>query len=202
MSSNPHGPDPRFDPLRAVLSSPPHAPDPSPKDGNYQAAVAVVLRGCEDLELLLIKRARSPSDPWSGHMAFPGGKREPGDRSLLHTAIRETHEETGVALRPDRHHLGRLSLVDPATRRLPPLTITPFVFGVAGGSVARAASSEVDRVFWVPISQLLNPASRGTYRYDAGDMVRRFPSFNVQDQVVWGLTYRVLEEFLERMRRL
>lgn len=191
-----HDPDPRFVSVRSALpagSPTSDAPEPAHRG---QAAVALVLRSRHDLELLLIKRAESEGDPWSGHMALPGGRRDPSDPSLLHTAVRETHEETGVVLGTDGQHLGRLSRLDPASRRLPDLSVTPFVFGVPGETRAHVASHEVDQVFWVPLRTFRDPSVAGRYRYRAGDLVRVFPSFNVEGQVVWGLTYRVLEEFL------
>jgi 8-oxo-dGTP pyrophosphatase MutT (NUDIX family) len=161
----------------------------------WEAAVSLVLRARADLELLLIKRAESHGDPWSGHMALPGGRKDPQDESLLHTAVRETLEETGVSLGATRH-LGQLTRVDPATRRLPRLAVTPHVFGVPADTEAHVASHEVASVLWVPLSTLRDPAVADTYRHDAGALIRLFPSFNVAGEVVWGLTYRVLEEFL------
>ncbi len=196
MSSYPI--DARFASLKSRLSAPLPS-DPTVPEGHAQAAVSLVLRSRDELELLLIKRAESPSDPWSGHMALPGGKREHSDESLLHTAVRETLEETGLALGGNGEHLGRLTRLDPSTRRLPPLTITPYVFGVSGDAEAHAESFEVDAVFWVPLPTLRDPASAGVFRYRAGDLIRRFPSFTVEGQAVWGLTYRVLEEFLQRI---
>lgn len=172
------------------------APDPT-LDGIREAAVALVLRSRQELELLLIKRAQSEGDPWSGHMALPGGRRDAEDRSLLHTAVRETMEETGVVLGTDGRHLGRLSRLDPVSKKLPPLSVTPFVFGVPPDTEAEVASHEVESVFWVPLSTLRDPGTAGTYRYRSEELIRIFPTFNVQGQVVWGLTYRVLEEFLE-----
>ena len=178
------------------LSLPPIEPS---VNGAREAAVSLVLRGRDDLELLLIKRAEAEADPWSGHMALPGGRREPDDPSLLHTAVRETLEETGVVLGTDLGHLGRLSRLDPVSRRLPPLSVTPFVFGVAADTEALVASYEVEAVFWVPLSTFRDPGTAGTYRYRSDTLTRIFPTFNVEGQMVWGLTYRVLEEFLETM---
>ena len=102
-----------------------------------------------------------------------------------------------MALETDGRHLGRLSRLDPTSRKLPPLTVTPFVFGVRAETEAVVASSEVEAVFWVPLSALRDPRAAGTFRYRSEDLVIPFPTFNVEGQVVWGLTYRVLEEFLE-----
>ena len=76
-----------------------HRPEPVPAETHQKAAVAVVLReGPRSAEVLLIERAHHPDDPWSGHMAFPGGRMEAGDDSTRTTAARETLEEVGVSL--------------------------------------------------------------------------------------------------------
>lgn len=193
---DPYG-DPMFHAVRDALQSLTDAPIPVADPERRQAAVSLVLRSGPDPELLLIRRAEARGDPWSGQMALPGGRHDPDDPSLLHTAVRETLEETGVLLETAGHHLGRLSRLDPATRRLPAVSVTPFVFGVGSQTSAHVASREVAEVFWVPLATLRSPDSAGTHRHRHGDLIRLFPSFNVMGQVVWGLTYRVLEEFLE-----
>src|SRR5436305_12336697 len=103
-------------------------------DGSRRlAAIALVLRpasgplGEIDPELLMIKRAEAEGDPWSGHVACPGGRMDPGDRDLAHTATRETWEETGVDLAADGRVLGTLDDISPRTPSLPPIVIRPFV---------------------------------------------------------------------------
>ena len=162
-----------------------------------QAAVALIVRGDTELEALLIKRADSERDPWSGHMALPGGRRDDADETLLATAIRETMEEVGLDL--DRHArlLGRLDAVGPASRRLPPLMVTPFVFGVDDGAKAYAASPEVADVFWVPVRELSSPDVRSTVEIPLPGGPREFSCYRVAGEVVWGLTYRMLEKFLD-----
>ena len=83
--------------------------------GRRQASVALMLRERNlGLELLVIRRAENELDPWSGHMALPGGGREPADESVYDTARRETLEEIGVDLYEGRS-LGRLDDVGPHT---------------------------------------------------------------------------------------
>lgn len=180
---------------------------PDPEGRN--AAVAVVARpplGTDDpqtadCDLLLIRRATSPRDPWSGQMALPGGRLDPADPTLVAAAVRETREETGLALDPASHLVGRLPAVRPASVRLPSLTIWPFVFGVAPGACARAASPEVASVHWLSARALSDPRNRGRYRDSVGAETPSaetpsFPCIRIDGQVVWGLTYRVLDTFL------
>lgn len=165
------------------------------------AAVALALRpppdcadpSVEDADVLLIRRAVSRRDPWSGHMALPGGRWEAGDATLAATAIRETWEETGL---DPGAPIGSLPPVRPATPRLPPLTIWPFVFRAPASAQARAASPEVASAHWLSIRRLRDKPRRGVYRHPVGGESRSFPCFRFDGHVVWGLTYRILDQFL------
>lgn len=162
-----------------------------------RAAVAVILRPAEaGLELLFIRRAEDPRDPWSGQMAFPGGRSEPGDADLRFTAIRETAEEIGLDLLRDAEYLGSLDEVRAMARLRPMnLAITPFVFYLAGGGAHTTVGAEVTSVHWLPLGSLRSPESRSSveYRHEGG--VQNFPSLRVHDLVIWGLTYRMLGSF-------
>ena len=199
MTEGPLETDPRFWVLSEALAS--YAGDEDDPllldEGYLQAAVAVVLRPGAGLELLLIKRAQSERDPWSGHMALPGGRRDATDEDLLTTAVRETREETGVDLARHGRSLGRLDVVAPVSPRLPKLTISPFVFGVAHGAQARVASHEIEQVYWVPVDRLRDPGTQGTVEIPLPGGARHFPCYRVADEVVWGLTHRILTQFLE-----
>lgn len=191
--------DPRFWVLSEALASyASDANDPLVLGGRYlQASVALVLRARDPLELLLIKRATSERDPWSGHMALPGGRRDDSDSDLEATARRETLEETGVDLDSGAKSLGRLDDVEPSSPRLPRLTISPFVFGVPRNVEARVASREIEQVFWVPIDRLRDPRSRGNVEIPLPGGARSFPAFDVSGELVWGLTYRIIARFLD-----
>ncbi len=168
--------------------------------GRIHAAVSLVLRIRDSLEVLLIRRAEADGDPWSGHMALPGGRRDPGDGSLLETALRETREETDLSLDRVGCALGRLEPLRPGNERLPPIAIFPFVFGMPGESEARAASREVDEIHWVPLAALLDPAAVATEPITHDGATRDFPCFRVEGRAVWGLTYRILTDFLGRLK--
>lgn len=199
MTRGPLETDPRFWVLSEALASyASDEDDPLLFDEAYlQAAVAVVLRAQPTLEVLLIKRAQSERDPWSGHMALPGGRRDPDDDDLRMTAVRETAEETGVDL--DRHgrSLGRLDIVAPSSPRLPKLTISPFVFGVGPEVRAHVASHEIEQIYWVPVDHLRDPTTHGTVGIPLPGGTRAFPCYEVAGEIVWGLTHRILTQFLE-----
>lgn len=189
--------DPRFWILREALASYASDPDDPPvdEDDRVQAAVSLLVRAGDPLDILIIKRARHEGDPWSGHMALPGGRQEPRDATLFATAERETLEETGVDLSRGAR-LGRLESVTPHSTDLPRLTIHPFVYGVHADTGARVASPEVEAVHWVALAELRDPENVGTVRISLREGARDFPCLRVAGEVVWGLTWRILQDFL------
>jgi 8-oxo-dGTP pyrophosphatase MutT (NUDIX family) len=189
---------PRIQRLQTALGAHTVTPGAAPSDSSrFEAAVALVLRDRGGLDVLLIKRAEIDGDPWSGHMALPGGRRDAGDSTLRETAIRETLEETGVELASRSIHLGRLSDVAPQSPRLPPMYITPHVFAVPRDSDAAPNPREVDEVLWVPLTTLASPRVRGEVTIRFENESREFPALKVEGRIVWGLTHRILTEFLD-----
>ena len=189
-------PDTRLSRLADRLSGQPeHRSAPEPPDGYTEAAVSLILRASAEIEVLLIKRAESERDPWSGDVALPGGRRDAGDASLAQTAIRETSEETGVELSSSGWPLGRLAQVTPSHPTSPRITITPYVFGVPAKTEASANSAEVDQVLWVPLPVLLDPKTRGATTIPLRQGPADFPCYEVDGHVIWGLTFGILSEF-------
>ena len=164
------------------------------------ASVALVVRPRPaDLELLLIKRAVFAGDPWSGHMAFPGGRRDPADSSSLETALRETREEVGVDLRGAGMLLGRLDDVQPRSGA-PPVVVTPYVFAV-GPETETRPNAEVDRAIWAPLRHLADPEAEVEYLHAlTGGASLRFPAIGFQEHVIWGITHRIILQFLDISR--
>ena len=165
-----------------------------------RAAILLVLRARDDgdPELLMIKRAESDGDPWSGHIACPGGRMERTDRDLSATAVRETHEETGIDVAQDGRVLGQLDDLRPRSPLLPPIIIRPFV-AIVRADVTIVASAEVARAFWVPLSALREGGAWGTGLVHASGRQRNVSTFQHGEHVVWGLTERVLRQFLTHL---
>jgi len=166
------------------------APDARP------AAVALVLlEGPHGLEILLIRRAERADDPWSSQIALPGGRYGAGDRDLEATAVRETREETGVDL-SGAERLGVLDDLHPRTPILPPVVVRPFVFALAR-RVPLVPSDEVQRAFWLPVRQLSEPGVRREVTLTLRGGPRTFPAYLVDEELIWGMTERILTPFVE-----
>jgi len=143
----------------------------------------------------MIKRAEFEGDPWSGHVAFPGGRQEPDDQSLERTAIRETWEETAIDIARDGAILGALDEVSPRTPTVRRVVVRPYVAAVVH-DVAIVESPEVAAAFWVPLSALRETAAWMTAEVQSHGQLLTVPAFAHGEYVVWGLTERVLRGFL------
>lgn len=162
-----------------------------------QAAVTLMLRETTfTAELLIIKRAERIGDPWSGHLALPGGRAEPHDADLLATAARETYEEIGIDLLRDGRFIGQLPLIKPANPRLPQIEITPLV-ALAPSQVSFQLSEEVDDLFWLPIEPLKRDGLSDVYEMRFGDLLKKWPAYPSKLGPIWGITERILTDFLK-----
>jgi len=150
------------------------------------AAVAVLLKQeKEDFSVFFVKRVENAADPWSGQMAFPGGKREEKDVNLKQTVVRETLEETGINLLDGCRFLGVLTTLQ--SRPRPDLRILPFVVLVEHEPRVRLNRKELEDFCWIPFEELVQ--SKTLVEFDSGE----FPACSVRNRVIWGLTYRILE---------
>ncbi len=190
-----------IDQIRAALERQRHEPAefaPAP----HQAAVAMILAdGDNGLEVCFILRAERAGDPWSGQVAFPGGRAGLGDSDAHAVAERETWEEIGLPLAP-AHRLGPLP-VRPVERPEASLTLSPFVYYVGDSDKAAARARqrhEVAAVFWVPLRHLFDAAAATELEYSVAGAPTLFPGIKFKDHVIWGLTLRVLDSFADITR--
>jgi 8-oxo-dGTP pyrophosphatase MutT (NUDIX family) len=175
-----------------------HEPREEPTtERTRHAAVAAVLRYASSdgwPEVLLIRRTSHPHDPWSGHMAFPGGRHDDSDRDLLHTARRETEEEVGVDLASDADFFGRLDDVQAISRARPmDLIIVPHVFVLRREVALIPDAAEVAEALWAPIRPMVEGEIDTTRRYEREGVNLELPGYRVGSNVVWGLTYSMLQ---------
>lgn len=164
-----------------------------------RASVAIVLgAGAAGTQLLLIQRATRDDDPWSGHMALPGGRRDPDDADALATAVRETREEVGIDLSANAEPIGGLDELRAVARNRPlDLVISPMVFALHRPVTLALSPREVDSAVWVPLAFLASPGARATHRRTLDDISSEFPAFRYEHYTIWGLTHRILKGFLE-----
>jgi 8-oxo-dGTP pyrophosphatase MutT (NUDIX family) len=168
-----------------------------------RASVAAILRDAgagRDAELLLIRRAERAGDPWSGHMAFPGGRRDEADATLLATAVRETREEVGIDLDAHGTLLAELPELPAVARGVRTgLTITPFVFALHRDVALTFSPEEVADALWTPFGPLARGEGAGIMPYEHEGYRLELPCLHVEGRVVWGLTYRMLQMLLEAL---
>ncbi len=178
--------------IRRCLSSAPSKPS-APAD-TRQAAVAVILRDRAGVtEVLFIKRATKDGDPWSGHMAFPGGHKDPEDVDLLSAAIRETDEEIGLDI-SRAPVIGSLPAQRPMSVRRTML-VQPFVFEIEGDP-SFTPNHEVADVVWTPLAPMYTGENHAVESPDGG--VMQFNGFRLSGRhFVWGMTYRMVQTFFE-----
>jgi 8-oxo-dGTP diphosphatase len=164
---------------------------PLSKTQEAGAAVALLLKPTSRcVKALFVERAESPADPWSGQMALPGGKREGKDQSLKDTIVRETLEETNINLLNRCRFLGVLSTVESAIR--PELKILPFVI-LLEHEPSIKLNAELKSFMWISPEALIQ--NKGIVKFAFGE----FPAYIVGNSVIWGVTYRILEDFTHNL---
>jgi 8-oxo-dGTP pyrophosphatase MutT (NUDIX family) len=152
------------------------------------AAVALLLKSVDQgLYVFFVKRVENPSDPWSGQMALPGGKRNKADRNLKQTVIRETLEETNINLLDCCRFLGVMEQLR-STRR-PEMKVLPFVILVEYEPSIKL-NEELERFVWISPRELAQHKS--IVKFSFGER----PAYVVGKNVIWGLTYKILEKFV------
>ncbi|MBM4205421.1 MAG: CoA pyrophosphatase [Gammaproteobacteria bacterium] len=167
-----------------------------PGEATRQAAVAIVLREHQGHpQALFIQRAIKAGDPWSGHMAFPGGHRDPDDAGLKEAAMRETLEETGLDLGSARW-LGALNHERAQPRgRVLDMLIAPHIFEI-DGDPRFTPNHEVADVVWAPLSRMARNELHDTEKRPVLGNMTVFNGYRLAGgHFVWGLTYRILKSF-------
>lgn len=163
-----------------------------------KAGVAVIIKKSgQGYQLLLIKRSTKIKDPWSGHVAFPGGHYEEKDSSIFNTVVRETREETGIDLLKNTKYLFPLSLSSPLN--MPELKVYPFVFELIE-DVNIIYNEEVEEYYWIPINSL--EREKGIVEFEGFKREVNMYTYEYKGKkiVIWGLTKRILDKLLTKMK--
>jgi 8-oxo-dGTP pyrophosphatase MutT (NUDIX family) len=163
-----------------------------------RSAVAIILQVRDgELCILMIKRAEREGDPWSGHMAFPGGRMDKADAHGFAVAVRETEEEIGLTLGDDDQCIGRLSDIITRPRKGPfGMTVTPFVFRLER-EVRFSPNYEVAEVIWVPLEFLLDTDNREVMVWKHKRLKMTMPCYYYEGRCIWGLSLMMLDELMD-----
>ncbi|MFO7577325.1 MAG: CoA pyrophosphatase [Pelovirga sp.] len=168
-----------------------------PEEGLHRAAVAMLLRPApQGTEVLFIRRAEHELDPWSGDLAFPGGRIDLTDAGPRAAAERETREEIGLSLTP-ADYLGRS---DDLAGAYLSIHISCFVYRLPDPH-AFVLNGEVVDLFWVPLATLLDPQRNRRQCFHYRGAGREHPVIDLpewSERPLWGITYRLLQNFLGR----
>lgn len=160
----------------------------SEPDEESHAAVAILIRPTDDdLEFFLVKRAVVDGDPWSGDMAFPGGKRSPSDRDLVETASRETLEETAIDIR-EKSKLGYMKPIFSSVRTN--MKVQPVVYLFDEDPEVKL-NYELTRFIWAPLKDLVESRTEEEVKGWMGEI------YKYDGEVVWGLTFKMLKHLIE-----
>ncbi len=169
-----------------------------------KAAVAAVLRHARTgAELLFIRRAEHPRDPWSGQMGLPGGRVDPGDGTPLAAAVRETREELGLDLERAARPLGRLTEVRTHLGEgALPRSVVPFGFALAEPAATGRfeLNHEVAEVVWIPLTFLADAANRESFEHTWRGTPLVLPCYHYGGRKIWGLTLWIVDELLALTR--
>jgi len=153
-----------------------------------EAGVLVAITDEDDPSLLLTRRSVQLSTH-KGEVAFPGGKRDPEDDSIITTALREAEEE--VALPRDQVRV--LGELDQVVSRFG-YRVTPVLGIIPPGLVLKPSPAELDALFHVPLSYFRQPPSG---YFERGSV--RIPSYDFNEFHIWGLTAMMIAEMMNNL---
>jgi 8-oxo-dGTP pyrophosphatase MutT (NUDIX family) len=179
--------------LRRVLAE--YQPLPiEPEPGLWQAAVLVpIYFGSDGRPHVVFQKRTDRVEAHKGQVSFPGGRRDPEDPHLLHTALRETHEEIGV----DPAHVEVFGEID-QIRTISNFVVTPYVGWLDRYPYEwRFSEHEVAYLLEVPVDHLLDPVNFVPDRRQVGGREIVMPSYRWRDDLIWGATGRMLTNFLD-----
>ncbi len=162
-----------------------------------RAAVSIILRQHDSqLQFLMMQRSVHEGDPWSGQMAFPGGKKDVDDAHITETAQREAYEEMGIP-----HHgierIGRLSdiLARPYRALKNPMVVSPLLFKQLEDFKPQT-NEEVADWLWLPVEYFQELKNRKSLTIEKAGLKHELPCYYYQDKCVWGLSLLMIDELL------
>ena len=150
------------------------------------AVLVGLFESTNGVEAILTRRSQALTNH-RGEISFPGGRRETGE-TAIDAALRETHEEIGIAPSEARI-MGELNSMSTVVSNS---HIVPIVASYANAPALRAVNSEVDRVFSVPLLELTRQDTYSQEHWVFSDREFQINFFYLDDETVWGATARIL----------
>lgn len=164
-----------------------------PSPDQVDAAVLIPVTDTPTPEIILTRRATHMTSH-AGEVAFPGGKRDSTDTSIVATALRESQEEIGLAA----DHVEIIGEMNTFVSRVG-LRVQPFVGMVPGDVPLVANPDEIESIFRVPVEYFLNEKPVYTHKFRFRDQEFTVPSFNYGEYVIWGLTAFMIVDLMKRV---
>jgi 8-oxo-dGTP pyrophosphatase MutT (NUDIX family) len=180
-------------PIRSDFDLNPQFRPADPRTLIPAAVLAPVVLRPEGATLLLTQRTAS-MPTHAGQVAFPGGRMQPEDGGVVHTALRETEEETGIA----RAFVRPLGVID-AYETVTGFHVRPVVALVTPGFTIRPDPREVDAVFETPVSFLMNPANHERREREWQGVSRAFYAMPHGGRFIWGATAGMIKALYDRL---
>ena len=162
---------------------------------NAAAVLMPLFERAGELHVVYIRRSDHVASH-RGQVAFPGGRVDAVDATLLDAALREAHEEVGIHP-PTVEVLGAMPTMHTTTSGI---VVAPFVGVIPADAPLRPQESEVAEIFDVPLRALSDPRYRGDYEWKSEGPAGRsakFPAILYGGQVIWGLTLRITQNMLD-----
>ena len=162
-------------------------------ENEAEAAVSIIRSSQPKEAVLLLRRRKTENDPWSGHFAFPGGRREPGDSSIFQTCLRETLEEASISL-DDSMSFRQLPLAAAGRNVMAPILVQPFLFHLENRPTVTVETSEIESYLWLEVETFMDRS-----RHEVREVLpgRFRPVFPLEDYYLWGFSYGLLCSIFE-----
>ena len=155
------------------------------------AAVTIVTFNSQ--QLLILKRAHNPLDPWSGHLSLPGGRMDTGE-TALQAAIRETIEEVGIDLNGHKPRELPVELAGLSADHA--IEVVPYHFELSHKPPIELQLEEHDDYYWVDLNYLNDLTNHRRKKLSQDFPDRLFSCIDIEGTELWGFTYKVLSDFL------